>query len=70
MTQAELASHAELGKRAGAVLAAGHESQRLSGRGWTRVLKVARTCADLEGSDEVAERHVDAALSLRRRGGS
>jgi magnesium chelatase family protein len=68
MTQAELATHAHLGAGAGKVLAAGHANQRLSGRGWTRVLKVARTCADLDGSVEVEERHVDAALTLRRRG--
>ncbi len=49
-------------------LIAAHESLGLSGRGWNRVLKVARTCADLEGSTTVADRHVDEAISLRRRG--
>ncbi len=45
-----------------------HESLGLSGRGWNRILKVARTCADLDRSDTVADRHVDEAMSLRRRG--
>ena len=49
-------------------LFAAHESLGLSGRGWNRVLKVARTCADLDGSDIVSDRHVDEAISLRRRG--
>jgi magnesium chelatase family protein len=50
------------------VLVAAHESLGLSGRGWNRVLKVARTCADLDGSAAVVDRHVDEAISLRRRG--
>jgi magnesium chelatase family protein len=37
----------------------------LSGRGWTRALRVARTCADLEGRDEVGADHLAEALSMR-----
>jgi len=37
----------------------------LSMRGYTRVLRVARTIADLEGSDEVKAPHVAEAVSLR-----
>jgi magnesium chelatase family protein len=37
----------------------------LSGRGHDRVLRVARTIADLEGRDELAERDLDEALSYR-----
>ena len=37
----------------------------LSGRGHDRVLRVARTIADLDGRDELAEHHVDEALSYR-----
>ena len=39
-------------REAGAALAAGHEAHGLSGRGWNRVLKVARTNADLAGRAE------------------
>ncbi len=39
----------------------------LSGRGWTRALRLARTCADLEREDAVSEDHVAVALSLRGR---
>src|SRR6516165_376663 len=38
----------------------------LSARGYHRVLRVARTLADLEGAEEVARRHVAEALSYRR----
>jgi magnesium chelatase family protein len=37
----------------------------LSGRGHDRVLRVARTVADLEGRESVSERDLDEALSYR-----
>ena len=39
---------------------------RLSSRGYHRVIRVARTIADLESSAEIAELHLAEALSLRR----
>jgi len=42
------------------------ERLRLSARGYHRVLRVARTLADLEGSPIVGRRHVAEALSYRR----
>ena len=38
---------------------------RLSARGYHRILRVARTIADLEGSDGVAMPHIAEALSFR-----
>jgi magnesium chelatase family protein len=49
------------------LLADAHERAGLSGRTWDRVLRVARTVADLAGSERVEELHVSEALMLRRR---
>jgi magnesium chelatase family protein len=43
------------------------ERLRLSARGYHRVLKVARTLADLEGVAAVRRPHIAEALSYRRR---
>ena len=68
MTDREVAERARLDGPARAALIAGHADLGLSGRGWSRVIKVARTCADLAGSRDVTGEHIDEALSLRRRG--
>jgi magnesium chelatase family protein len=38
---------------------------RLSGRGYSRILRVARTVADLDGAERIAVRHVAESLSYR-----
>ncbi len=50
------------------LLAEAVERLKLSARGYHRVLRVARTLADLEGSDAVGRVHVAEALSYRRVG--
>jgi magnesium chelatase family protein len=47
------------------VLASAVDSLGLTGRGFDRAIKVARTIADLDGSERVEERHVSEALSYR-----
>lgn len=42
------------------------EAMRLSARGYTRMLRVARTIADLSGAEEVGRIHIAEALSYRR----
>jgi magnesium chelatase family protein len=44
-----------------------HRRFGLSGRGWDSVARVARTLADLDGSEAIAEVHIAHALGLRRR---
>lgn len=42
------------------------EAGRISARGWTRVLRLSRTIADLEGAEGVKRVHVAEALAYRR----
>jgi magnesium chelatase family protein len=59
----EIAAPDEAGR---ALLVRAAERLRLSARGYHRVLRVARTLADLDGAAIVARRHVAEALSYRR----
>jgi magnesium chelatase family protein len=63
----ETRRHARLTATARALLLEGHRRLELSGRGHDRVLRVARTIADLAAVESVADEHVAEALSLRRR---
>jgi magnesium chelatase family protein len=49
-----------------ALLARAAETGGLTARGWTRTLRLARTIADLEGSDSVRRVHIAEALIYRR----
>ncbi len=54
----------EAGRR---LLADAAAAMKLSARGYTRVLRVARTIADLGGSENIGRLHIAEALSYRRR---
>lgn len=60
---AQVATPDEPGRK---LLAQAAEAMRLSARGYTRVLRVARTIADLAGAEGVGRIHVAEALSYRR----
>jgi magnesium chelatase family protein len=61
--------HVRLDARAADALGRAYAAGALSARGRHRVLRVARTIADLGGRDRVSEDDVLAALSLRHRAG-
>ena len=48
-----------------ALLRDASDAMRLSARGYHRVLRVARTLADLDGADEIGRLHLAEALSYR-----
>ncbi len=54
-----------LGSREKELLMNAIQSMELSGRGYHRILKVARTIADLDDSPEIQEKHICEALSYR-----
>lgn len=60
-----LEEHVVLGPAARSLLGHAIEHDSLSGRGMDRVLRVARTLADLEGDPDVADAHLAQALGLR-----
>lgn len=58
----------QLSREAAVLLAEVHRTQKLSGRAHDRVIRVARTVADLDFSGPIGERHLASALQYRRRG--
>ncbi|MBB4860402.1 magnesium chelatase family protein [Novosphingobium chloroacetimidivorans] len=61
-----LDSHATPDEAGRKLLIQAAEAMRLSARGYTRILRVARTIADLAGAERVGRIHVAEALSYRR----
>ncbi len=61
------ASEIEIGSRIAGLLAEAGLTDGLSGRGRDRAIRLARTIADLDGTDEIAIEHAEEALALRRR---
>ena len=66
MTPAEL-RESVLAEEAATLLAEAYSRRRLSGRAHDRVLRLARTVADLAGDEEIGREQMAQALQLRRR---
>lgn len=65
MTPRLLQKYAQLDERGKAMLQNAMERLNLSARAYDRILKVARTIADLDGSDTILSMHIAEAISYR-----
>lgn len=63
--RALLDPHTEVSRASRSLLGDAIENRSLTGRGLDRVLRVARTVADLEGEERIGDAHVTEALHLR-----
>ena len=73
MKAADVEAFCVLGKKEKQLMEMAYSTLKLSARTYHRVLKVARTIADLDGSEEIKEKHISEALAYRmteRNGGS
>jgi len=65
MTDAQLKQYCKLNANSEKLLRTAFDKLHLSARAYNRILKVARTIADLEGSENITEDHLMEALSYR-----
>jgi magnesium chelatase family protein len=65
MATSEIRTHCELGSDAERLLERAMQQQGLSARAHDRILKVARTIADLEGVEMIAVKHIAEAIQYR-----
>lgn len=70
LADADLSAVASPDAEGGALLSRACETLALSARAYMRILRVARTLADLDGANSVARRHIAEAISFRRRNSS
>lgn len=65
MDVTDIRKYCAISKKAAMILKQAYEKLSLSARGYNRVLKVARTIADLEGKTDIDEKHIAEAISYR-----
>ncbi|MCX7989376.1 MAG: ATP-binding protein, partial [Aquificaceae bacterium] len=65
MSNEEVKKHCVMTQEAQNLLKNAMERLNLTGRGYMKVLKVARTIADLEGEEKIASHHMAEALQFR-----
>lgn len=66
MTPKMVREYCRLDEASDKMLAFSMEKLGLSARAYDRILKVARTIADLDGSEQIAKHHIMEALNYRR----
>ncbi len=66
MQPAEIERFCKLDAGGSRLLQRGMEKLGLSARGYHRILKIARTIADMAGSDHIASAHIAEAIQFRR----
>ena len=65
MGSRHIKKYCEIDKESEQVLKQAFDRFKLSARGYTRILKVARTIADLDGSEKILKKHIIEAISYR-----
>ena len=65
MTTKEIKKYCAIDDKAKSVLKTAFDTMGMSGRGYDRILRVARTIADLDGKENIETRHVAEAVRLR-----
>jgi len=65
MTSRHLKKYCQIDQEGNRLLEMAMSKFGLSARGYTRILKVARTIADLEGADAVSPHHLSEAIQYR-----
>ena len=65
MTNAMIKKYCELDSESNNLLQQAFDNLKLSARAYNRILKVARTIADLEGSEKILQEHIIEAVNYR-----
>ena len=65
MTEADFRKYCKLDDAGTALIETAFHKRNLSARAYTRILKVARTSADLEGSADIKPEHIAEAIQYR-----
>ncbi len=65
MSSAQIKTYCEIDMASELVLKSAFDKFKLSARGYSRILKVARTIADLDGAENIERKHIMEAISYR-----